>query len=53
LAPHLAVGFGEACRIAAQDMEVSFLFSFSSLSRLLHTAINICWKSLGNMCPLG
>lgn len=23
LAPHLAVGFGEACRLAAQDMEVS------------------------------
>lgn len=23
LAPHLVVGFGEACRIASQDMEVS------------------------------
>lgn len=26
LAPHLIVGFGEACRLAAVDMEVSFLF---------------------------
>jgi cysteine desulfurase len=30
LAPHLAVGFGEACRIAAQDMEVSNLLYQSS-----------------------
>lgn len=27
LAPHLVVGFGEACRLAAQDMEVSPLIS--------------------------
>lgn len=30
LAPHLLVGFGEACRLAAQDMEVRF-HSFSTL----------------------
>lgn len=28
LAPHQVVGFGEACRIAKQDMEVSFCFLF-------------------------
>jgi cysteine desulfurase len=30
LAPHLIVGFGEACRIAAQDMEVRFAFPYLS-----------------------
>ena len=36
LAPHLAIGFGEACRIAAEEMEVSTkfppLFPFPSFS---------------------
>lgn len=30
LAPHLVVGFGEACRLAYQEMEVSYIFSFIS-----------------------
>lgn len=30
LAPHLVVGFGEACRLAYQEMKVSSIFSFIS-----------------------
>ena len=33
LAPHQVVGFGEACRLAKEDMEVSLIFSFSSIRR--------------------
>lgn len=33
LAPHLIVGFGEACRLAAQDMEVRYSLLFSIVLR--------------------
>lgn len=58
LAPHLAVGFGEACRIAAQDMEVSFFlpvfyFLFPLLPRFLCTAIHVYLESLGDYVFFG
>jgi cysteine desulfurase len=42
LAPHLVVGFGEACRIAKEELSVSILLSFLLFSHFNDYTLYIC-----------